>query len=118
MNMTTPTPIPVHIVPHHLTLSPSLNACARGSVEKLSHFAHDALAAHMVLRRHHGTTEGKRFSASLRLALPGRDLHATATHADMYVAIELMTRKLARRSRRRKTRRVRSRSLSACRMVR
>ncbi|WP_265593789.1 ribosome-associated translation inhibitor RaiA [Verrucomicrobium sp. BvORR034] len=116
--MNTPTSIPVHIMPHHLTLTPSLNACVRGSVEKLSHYANDALAAHIVLRRHHGTAEGKRFSASLRLALPGRDLHATATHADMYAAIGLMTRKLARRSRRRKTQRVRARSLPARGMVR
>lgn len=118
MKMNTHTSIPVHIMPHHLTLTPTLNACVRESVEKLSHYANDALAAHVVLRRHHGTAEGRRFSASLRLALPGRDLHAAATHADMYTAIGLMTRKLARRSRRRKTRHVRARILPVRGMVR
>jgi putative sigma-54 modulation protein len=108
MNTNPNTSVPIHITPHHLTLTPALTACVRGNVRKLSQYANDALAAHIVLRRHHGTAEGKLFSASLRLAIPGRDLHASATHADLYSAITKMTRKLARLSRKRKTRRVRA----------
>ncbi|WP_170157071.1 ribosome hibernation-promoting factor, HPF/YfiA family [Roseimicrobium gellanilyticum] len=105
---TNTTTVPIHITPHHLTLTPALAGCVHGNVGKLSQYAHDALAAHVVLRRHHGTAEGKQFSASLRLAIPGRDLHASATHADLYSAITKMTRRLARLSRKRKTRRVRA----------
>jgi putative sigma-54 modulation protein len=100
------TAFPIHITPHHLTLSPNLSQFVCDKVARLHRFASDALGADVVLRRHHGTVGGKRFSASARLALPGRDLHATATHADLYDAVTGLTRKLARQSRKRETRRV------------
>ena len=97
--------LPIHITPHHLSLTPALSQFVLDKIEKLPRFAGDAVAADIVLRRHHGTGEGKSFSASARLALPGRDVHATATHADLYTAITSLTKKLARRSVRRKVRR-------------
>lgn len=100
--------IPIHITPHHLALSPELSEFVFSKVAKLPRFASDALSADVVLRRHHGTAHGKTFSASARLALPGRDLHATATHADLYSAVTGLTRKLARQSRKREARRARA----------
>ena len=87
-----------------MTLTPALAHCVHEKVAKLPRFAGDAVAADIVLRRHHGTAGGSLFSASARLALPGRDLHATATHANLYTAINELVSKLARRSRKRKTR--------------
>eukprot|EP01031_Cornospumella_fuschlensis_P007076 gene7076-8782_t len=75
---------------------------------KLPRFAEDMVAADIVLRRHHGTADGKLFSASARLALPGSDLHASATHPDLYSAVNELVSKLARGSRKRKTRRERN----------
>jgi putative sigma-54 modulation protein len=104
MNETNTTTLPVHITPHHLRLSPALSDFVRRKLVKVPRFASDVLATDIVLRRHHGTADGKLFSASARLALAGRDIHATATHADLYTAIVKLVARLARRSRKRKTR--------------
>ena len=65
--------LPIHITPHHLHLSPALSDFVHKKLANVPHFASDVLATDIVLRRHHGTADGKRFSASARLALPGRD---------------------------------------------
>jgi len=104
MNKTTTTALPIHITPHHLRLSPALCDFVHTKLAKVPRFATDVLATDIVLRRHHGTADGKLFSASARLALAGRDIHASASHADLYTAIVKLVGLLARRSRKRKTR--------------
>ena len=104
MKETNITKLPIHITPHHLRLSPALADFVHSKFAKVPRFATDVLATDIVLRRHHGTSDGKRFSASGRLALAGRDIHASATHADLYSAIVKLVSILARRSRKRKTR--------------
>lgn len=94
--------LPLHITTHHLTLSEPLRRFARDKIAPVIRFANDALAAEVVLRRHHGAAP--RFSASARLALPGKDIHSRAVHHDLYVAIGRLFDKLARRCRKRKTR--------------
>jgi ribosomal subunit interface protein len=96
------TNLPIHITAHHLHLSDSLGRFARKKITALRRFANDALAADVVVRRHAGAKD--RFSASARLALPGRDIHAHAVASDLYAAIGKLVGKLARRSRKRKTR--------------
>jgi putative sigma-54 modulation protein len=104
MTTTNNTNVPIHITPHHLRLSPALVDFVHSKIAKIPRFASDVLATDIVLRRHHGTSNGKRFSASGRLSLAGRDIHATATHEDLYTAIVNLVTKLARRSRKRKAR--------------
>ena len=96
------TNLPIHITTHHLSLSDALRHFVRKKVGPISRFANDVLAAEIVLRRHGGASA--RFSASARLALPGRDVHGRAVAADLYRAIGRLVRKLARLSRKRKTR--------------
>jgi putative sigma-54 modulation protein len=93
---------PIHVTPHHLHLSPALNDFIRIKVCGLSRFAGDIVAAEVVLRGQSGVDQS--FSVSGRLALPGRDVHAHATHADLYGAINRLVARLARLSRKRKTR--------------
>jgi putative sigma-54 modulation protein len=112
MNQTDITSIPIHITPHHLRLSPSLRVFVLTKIGALPRFASDALAADVVLRRHHGASMGKQFSASARLALPGADIHGSATHTDVYTAVANLAARLARRSRKRKTRLAKSRGHS------
>lgn len=104
MNETDTSTLPIHITPHHLHLSPALCDFVHRKFAKIPRFASDVLATDIVLRRHHGIAEGERFSASARLALPGRDIHATATHGDLYTAVVKLVARLTRRSRKRKTR--------------
>jgi putative sigma-54 modulation protein len=96
------TNLPIHIMTHHLSLSDALRRFARKKLSSVRRFANDALAAEIVLRRHAGAKE--RFSASARLALPGRDIHGRAVDVNLYVAIGKLVAKLARLSRKRKTR--------------
>jgi len=97
------TSYPIHITPHHLTLSPSLTRWVSDRLGDLSRIAGDILIADVVLRGHHNTCKGKLFSASARIALPGRDLHAVSTHADLYAAITELRNLLRRSLRKRKT---------------
>ena len=96
------TSLPIHITTHHLSLSDSLRLFARKKIAAVTRFANDALGAEIVLRRHNGAAT--RFSASARIALPGRDIHGRAVHSNLYVAIGKLVAKLARLARKRKTR--------------
>lgn len=99
---TTMTNLPIHITTHHLSLSDPLRRFARKKIAPLARFANDALAAEIVLRQHNGAV--KRFSASARLALPGRDVHGRGIDENLYVAIGKLVAALGRRLRKRKTR--------------
>lgn len=96
--------IPVRIMPHHLTLSPALIAKVQNEIGSLARLAGDAARADVVLRLHHGKSDGRLFSASALLSLPGGDIHASATRANLYKAISALERLLARQLRKRKTR--------------
>jgi ribosome-associated translation inhibitor RaiA len=68
----------------------------------LSRSAGDMLAAEIILR---GKSDAPHlFSLSARLALPGRDIQGNAVHENLYTAIHQLVAKLARLSRKRKTR--------------
>jgi putative sigma-54 modulation protein len=110
MNETKMTELSTHITPHHLRLSPAITEFVRNKFAKVPRIASDAIATEVVLRRHHGTSGGRRFSASARLAVAGRDIHASATHPDLYTAIVKLVARLARRSRKRKVRLVKTRA--------
>lgn len=96
------TNLPIHITPHHLHLSPALREFVSDKIATVARVAGDILSADVVLRRRSGTVTG--FSASARLALPGRDIHGQATSANPYAAIEKLVSKLVRLARKRKTR--------------
>jgi len=100
---TTTTTMPIHITPHHLTLTAPLETLVREKFIALSRINKDILAAKVILRRHHGTDGGPTFSASARITLPGRDLHAHAVDGDLYAAIRILANLLSRRLRKRKT---------------
>jgi ribosomal subunit interface protein len=97
------TSLPIYITTHHVSLSESLRRSARKRIAALKRFANDALAAEIILRRHGGGAS-THFSASARIALPGRDIHGRAVASDLYAAIGKLVAKLARLSRKRKTR--------------
>ena len=96
------TTLPIHITTHHLSLSDALHRFALEKISTVCRFANDALAADVVLRRHGGAK--KQFSASARLALPGRDIHGRAVAGNLYTAIGKLVVRLARLARKRKTR--------------
>ena len=96
------TDLPIHLRTHHLQLSAALRDFVRKKIAPVNRFASDALAAEIFLRRHRGAK--RHFSASARVALPGRDVYCRTVHVDLYVAICRLMRRLARLLRKRKTR--------------
>jgi len=94
--------LPVHITPDGIELSAGLRDFIRKKISRVSRFAGDTLSAEVVLRETSGATG--LFSVSARLALPGRDVHANAVHENFYAAVNQLVRRLARLSRKRKTR--------------
>lgn len=96
------TDLPIHLTAHHLRLSDTLRQFVRKKITPVKRFANDAISAEVVLRRHGGAKT--RFSASARLALPGRDVHGHAVEANLYAAIGGLVSRLGRLLRKRKTR--------------
>lgn len=94
--------LPIHITAHDIELSVALRKFIEKKISRLSRFAADILSAEVVLREKHGASG--LFSVSARLALPGRDVHANGVHVNFYAAINQLVARLARLSRKRKTR--------------
>ena len=94
--------LPIHITAHDIELSTTLRNFIEKKIARVSRFAADILAAEVVLREKSGGNGV--FSVSARLALPGRDVHANAVHVNFYAAINQLVARLARLSRKRKTR--------------
>jgi ribosomal subunit interface protein len=94
--------LPIHITPHGIELSLALRKFIEKKVSRVSRFAGDILSAEVVLREK--SDRNGVFSVSARLALPGRDVHANAVHVNFYAAINQLVARLARLSRKRKTR--------------
>ncbi len=70
----------------------------------LEAFADDIIAAHVVLVHDETARPADRYSVKVHLAIPGPDIHAEESHADLYAALDLVTDKLTRQLRKRKTR--------------
>jgi putative sigma-54 modulation protein len=99
----TATRTPIHISAHHVSLSQPLLEFVRNKIGTIARFANDILAFEVVLRRT-PIPGSERFGISVRVALPGRDIHGSASATDLYAAIGMVAGKLARRLRKRKTR--------------
>jgi ribosomal subunit interface protein len=82
--------------------APRCGSSSKKKISALSRFAGDILSAEVVLREKSGA-KGL-FSVKARLALPGCDIHGNAVHENFYAAINQLVARLARLSRKRKTR--------------
>jgi ribosomal subunit interface protein len=92
----------IHITAHNTELGDALREFIELKISSLSRFGADIVAAEIVLRGKSGATH--LFSVSARLAFPGRDVHGNASHSDPYGAVNRLVARLARLSRKRKTR--------------
>jgi ribosomal subunit interface protein len=101
-NNTNMNAVPIHITSHGIELSFALRKFIEKKISRLSRFAGDVLSAEVVLREKAGASG--LFSVSARLALPGRDVQGNAVHMNFYAAINQLVARLARLSRKRKTR--------------
>ncbi len=92
----------IHITSHNTDLSAALREFIQLKISSLSRFGRDLVSAEVVLRGKSGAAH--LFSVSARLAFPGRDVHGNASDTDPYGAVNRLVARLARLSRKRKTR--------------
>ncbi|MBI5385176.1 MAG: ribosome-associated translation inhibitor RaiA [Verrucomicrobia bacterium] len=86
---------------HNLKVTQGIEDHVIDKITKLDHFESRALDARVILE--HDTTKPseKRFKCSVRLAVPGPDLFAEDCEADLYAAIDLVTKKIEQQIRKR-----------------
>jgi putative sigma-54 modulation protein len=94
----------IHLSPRHLRLTAAIHQYAASKVLHLEELASDIVAAHVVLIHDENAKPADRYAVKVHLAIPGPDIHAEEAHADLYAALDLVTDKLARQLRKRKTR--------------
>jgi putative sigma-54 modulation protein len=92
----------LHLTPRHLQLTAAIHQAVATQLVQLEHFGIDIIAAHVVLVSTTAPGAAK-YSVKVHLALPGPDIFAEDHESDLYAALELVTAKLARQLRKRKT---------------
>jgi len=94
----------IHIIPLRFQLTDPIHAFATEKVAHLDVITDAISSAQVTLSRDNAAEPARRFTAKVRLALPGKDVHASESSADIYSALDRVQGKLARQLRKRKTR--------------
>src|SRR5437762_3123118 len=91
------------IIPHNVTLTEAIENHIVGKIEKLDHFDKRAIDARVTLEHDHTRAPERAFSCSIRLGVRGPDLFAEDREADLYAAIDLVSKKIEQQIRKRRT---------------
>lgn len=94
----------IQLHPRHLHLSETIVSFASEKLSHLDDITASVISANVILTQHHAARPANRFTVKVRLAVPGRDVHAAESASDLYSAIDGVESKLARQLRKRKTR--------------
>lgn len=94
----------IHLSPRHLRLTAAIHRHTADKVLQLEELTDQIVAAHIVLIHDENAKPDDRFTVKVHLAIPGPDIHAEKSAADLYAALDLVMDKLARQLRKRKTR--------------
>jgi len=86
---------------HKVTLTSGLKTQVRQCIEKLDHQETHALKAFVNLERDHTGVSDKKFTCTMKVALPGQNLIARDSESDLYAAIDLVTKKIQAQLRKR-----------------
>ena len=88
---------------HNVTLTKAIEDHILIRIDKLEHFDRWAVNARVTLE--HDTTKAaaRQFKCSIRLAVPGPDLFAEDCEADLYTAIDVVTKKIEQQIRKRQS---------------
>ena len=86
---------------HKVTLSSGLKSHVRQCIEKLDNQESHALKAFVNLERDHNGVSDKKYTCTMKVALPGQNLVARDSEGDLYVAIDLVTKKIQSQFRKR-----------------
>ena len=88
---------------HNVTLTKAIEDHILGKIDKLEHFDRFAINARVTLEHDSTKAPERQFKCSMRLAVPGPDLFAEDCEADLYPAIDLVTKKIEQQIRKRQS---------------
>jgi len=94
----------IHLSPRHLTLTAAIHSYVAGKVGHLEELSSEIMAAHIVLFHDERKDPKKTYTVKVHVAVPGPDIHAEDSEADLYAAIDKVLDKVAQQLRKRKTR--------------
>ncbi len=94
----------LHLSPRNVRLTAAIHQHAAEKILHLEEYAPDLVAAHIVLIHDEAAKPGDRFTVKVHLAIAGPDIHAEQSAEGLIAALDLVTDKLARQLRKRKTR--------------
>ena len=86
---------------HKVTLTGGLESHVRHCIGKLDHQETHALKAFVNLERDHNGVSDKKFTCTMKVALPGQSLIARDSESDLYAAIDMVTKKVQAQLRKR-----------------
>jgi putative sigma-54 modulation protein len=89
---------------HNVTLTKAIEDHVNARLLQLEHLDHQVVDTRVILE--HDTTKAieRQFKCSMRLTLPGPDIYAEDTEADLYAAIDLVAKKVEQQIRTRHNR--------------
>jgi putative sigma-54 modulation protein len=91
------------LMTHNVTLTKSIEDHILTRIDKLEHYDRFAINARVTLDHDATRAPESHFKCSMRLAVPGPDLFAEDTEADLYAAIDLVTKKIEQQIRKRQS---------------
>lgn len=86
---------------HNVTLSRAIEDHIISRINKLEHLDRFAIAARVTLEHDKTKAPERQFSCSMRIVLPGPDLFAEDVESDLYVAIDVVAKKIEQQIRKR-----------------
>ena len=86
---------------HNVTLTKAIEDHILTRIDKLEHIDRFAINARVTLDHDSTKAPERQFKCSLRLAVPGPDLYAEDSEADLYAAIDMVTKKIEQQIRKR-----------------
>ena len=89
------------LIPHGVTLTKAIVDHVVAKLEKVDHFDKRAIDARVTLEHDHTRVPERAFSCSVRISLRGPDLYAEDREADLYAAIDIVTKKIEQQIRKR-----------------
>jgi putative sigma-54 modulation protein len=95
-----------------VTLTEPLKTAIEEKIGRIEHYAPRALRARVRLRKVSAHPSPRQYVVRVLCELPGEDISAEESNADAVAALELVSDKLERRLRRRKTQRLARRQTS------
>lgn len=87
------------IIPHSVTLTEAIEQHILSKIEKLDHLDRRIIDARVTLEHDHTRVPEKQFGCSIRVGVRGPDLFAEARESNLYVAIDVVIKKIGQQFR-------------------